>query len=185
MPEAAKIIYTKIDEAPALATHSLLPILRAFTKGSGIELEPWDISLTGRIIANFPDNLTDVQRIPDYLGMLGELSEDPSANIIKLPNISASIPQMKAAIRELQDKGYDIPDFPDVSSDRRRTRGSGPLLKGDRQRGQSGLAAREFRSPVIELGQGTRQAQSSSDDAGLAGSVENPRWPHDKRRLLR
>ncbi len=113
MPEAAKIIYTKIDEAPALATHSLLPILQAFTKGAGIELDTWDISLTGRIIANFPDNLTDEQRIPDYLTMLGELSEDPSANIIKLPNISASIPQLKGAIRELQDKGYNIPDYPD------------------------------------------------------------------------
>ena len=113
MPEVAKIIYTKIDEAPALATHSLLPILRAFTKGAGIELEPWDISLTGRIIANFPDNLTDEQKIPDYLGMLGELTEDPAANIIKLPNISASIPQLKRAIRELQGKGYDIPDYPD------------------------------------------------------------------------
>ena len=113
MPEVAKIIYTKIDEAPALATHSLLPILRAFTKGSGIELEPWDISLTGRIIANFPDNLTDEQKIPDYLGILGELTQDPAANIIKLPNISASIPQLKAAISELQDKGYDIPDYPD------------------------------------------------------------------------
>ena len=114
MPEAAKIIYTKIDEAPALATHSLLPILQAFTKGSGIEWEPWDISLTGRIIANFPDRLTEEQRIPDYLTMLGEMTEDPGANIIKLPNISASIPQMKGAIRELQEKGYDIPDFPDV-----------------------------------------------------------------------
>ena len=114
MPEAAKIIYTKIDEAPALATHSLLPILQAFTKGSGIELETWDISLTGRIIANFPDKLTDEQRIPDYLTILGELSEDPSANIIKLPNISASIPQLKGAIAELQSKGYSIPDFPDV-----------------------------------------------------------------------
>ena len=113
MPEAAKIIYTKIDEAPALATHSLLPILRAYTKGGGIELEAWDISLTGRIIANFPDNLTDEQKIPDYLGMLSELTEDPGANIIKLPNISASIPQLKGAIKELQDKGYNIPDYPD------------------------------------------------------------------------
>ncbi len=113
MPEKARIIYTKIDEAPALATHSLMPILRAFTKGSDIELEAWDISLTGRIIANFPDNLTDEQRIPDYLGMLGELSQDPAANIIKLPNISASIPQLKGAIKELQDKGYDVPDYPD------------------------------------------------------------------------
>ena len=116
MPDTAKIIYTKIDEAPALATHSLLPILQAFTKGSGIEWEPWDISLTGRIIANFPDRLTEEQRIPDYLTMLGELTEDPGANIIKLPNISASIPQMKGAIRELQEKGYNIPDFPDVPS---------------------------------------------------------------------
>ena len=116
MPEAAKIIYTKIDEAPALATHSLLPILQAYTKGSGIELETWDISLTGRIIANFPEWLTEEQRIPDYLTILGELTEDPGANIIKLPNISASIPQMKGAIAELQGKGYNVPDFPDSPS---------------------------------------------------------------------
>ena len=116
MPEAAKIIYTKIDEAPALATHSLLPVLQAFTKGSGIELETWDISLTGRIIANFPDRLTDEQKIPDYLTILGELTEDPGANIIKLPNISASIPQLKAAISELQGKGYNLPDYPDAPS---------------------------------------------------------------------
>ncbi len=113
MPEASQIIYTKVDEAPALATHSLLPILQAFTKGSGIELEAWDISLTGRIIANFPDNLTDEQRIPDYLTLSGELCLDPAANIVKLPNISASIPQLKGAIKELQDKGYEIPDYPD------------------------------------------------------------------------
>jgi isocitrate dehydrogenase len=113
MPEAAPIIYTKVDEAPALATYSLLPILRAFTKGSGIELGTWDISLTGRIIANFPDNLTEEQRIPDYLTMLGKLCLDPSANIVKLPNISASVPQLKAATKELQDKGYAIPDYPD------------------------------------------------------------------------
>ncbi len=113
MPEAAKIIYTKTDEAPALATHSLLPVLQAFTKGTGIDLETWDISLTGRIIANFPDNLTDDQKIPDYLRMCGELCLEPSANLVKLPNISASIPQLKSAISELQDKGYDIPDYPD------------------------------------------------------------------------
>jgi isocitrate dehydrogenase len=113
MTAASQIIYTKIDEAPALATHSLLPILQAYTKGSGIELETWDISLTGRIIANFPDNLTEDQKIPDYLTKLGELCEKPEANIIKLPNISASIPQLKAAIKELQEKGYDIPDYPE------------------------------------------------------------------------
>ncbi len=116
MAEAAKIIYTETDEAPFLATHSLLPILQAFTKSSGIELETWDISLSGRIIANFPDNLTDEQRIPDYLRMCGELCLEPSANLVKLPNISASIPQLKAAIAELQDKGYDIPDYPDQPS---------------------------------------------------------------------
>ena len=113
MPEASQIIYTKIDEAPALATHSLLPILRAFTKGSGIELESWDISLTGRIIANFPEKLTEDQKVLDYLTMCSVLCEDSKANIIKLPNISASIPQLKGAIQELQDKGYDIPDYPD------------------------------------------------------------------------
>ena len=113
MPDSSQIIYTKIDEAPALATHSLLPILQAFTKGSGIDLESWDISLTGRIIANFPDKLTDEQKVPDYLAMSGRLCLEPSANIIKLPNISASIPQLKGAIDELQEKGYDIPDYPD------------------------------------------------------------------------
>ena len=113
MPDAGKIIYTETDEAPALATHSLLPILQAFTKGSGIELETWDISLSGRIVANFPDNLMEEQRIPDYLRMCGELCLDPSANLVKLPNISASIPQLKAAIVELQDKGYDVPNYPD------------------------------------------------------------------------
>ena len=113
MPEAAKIIYTKTDEAPALATHSLLPILQAFTKGSGFDLETWDISLTGRIIANFPDNLTDEQKILDYLTMCGDLCKEPGANLVKLPNISASIPQLKSAIQELQVKGYAIPDYPD------------------------------------------------------------------------
>lgn len=113
MPEAAKIIYTETDEAPALATHSLLPILQAFTKGSGIALETWDISLSGRVLANFPDQLTAAQQIPDYLRMCGDLCLEPSANLVKLPNISASIPQLKAAIAELQGKGYAVPDYPD------------------------------------------------------------------------
>ena len=113
MAEAAKIIYTETDEAPALATHSLLPILQAFTKGTGIELETWDISLSGRIVANFPDKLTEEQRIPDYLRMCGELCLESTANLVKLPNISASIPQLKSAIAELQAKGYDVPDYPD------------------------------------------------------------------------
>jgi isocitrate dehydrogenase len=109
----AKIIWTKIDEAPALATHTLLPIIQAYTKDSGIEVETKDISLTGRIIANFPDKLTDEQKIPDYLTQLGELAKTPEGNIIKLPNISASIPQLQAATKELQENGYDIPDYPE------------------------------------------------------------------------
>ena len=108
-----KITWTKIDEAPALASYSLLPIVQSFTKGSGIEIEVKDISLAGRIIANFPENLTEEQKIPDYLAQLGELTQSPGANIIKLPNISASIPQLHAAIKELQSKGYKIPDYPD------------------------------------------------------------------------
>ena len=108
-----KITWTKIDEAPALASYSLLPIVKSFLKGTGIEIELKDISLAGRIIANFPDNLTDGQKIPDYLAELGKLTQKPEANIIKLPNISATIPQLNAAIKELQEKGYKIPDYPD------------------------------------------------------------------------
>jgi isocitrate dehydrogenase len=107
------ITWTKIDEAPALATYSLLPIVRAFTSGSGIDIETSDISLTGRIIANFPDNLGEDQKIPDNLAILGQLTQSPDANIVKLPNISASIPQLQAAIKELQSKGFDIPDYPE------------------------------------------------------------------------
>jgi len=112
MPNS-RIIYTKTDEAPALATFSLLPIVQAFTKAAGIEVETRDISLAGRIIANFPDKLTAEQKLDDALTELGELAKTPEANIIKLPNISASIPQLKAAIKELQGLGFDIPDFPE------------------------------------------------------------------------
>ena len=107
----SKIIYTKVDEAPALATYSFLPIIKAFTKSSGIEMVTKDISLAGRIIANFPENLTAEQKIGDHLAELGEMTQDPDANIIKLPNISASIPQLKAAIAELQSKGYNVPNY--------------------------------------------------------------------------
>ncbi|UCF36103.1 MAG: NADP-dependent isocitrate dehydrogenase [Acidobacteriota bacterium] len=110
---SAKIIWTQIDEAPALATFSLLPIVKAYTKGTGVEIETSDISLAGRIIANFPENLTEEQRIADHLAELGSLAKSPQGNIIKLPNISASIPQLQAAIKELQDQGYDIPDYPE------------------------------------------------------------------------
>jgi len=113
MTNVAKIIYTKTDEAPALATQSLLPIVKAFTAPSGIEIETKDISLAGRILANFPQYLNESQRINDALAELGALAKKPEANIIKLPNISASIPQLTAAIEELQAKGYAVPDYPD------------------------------------------------------------------------
>ena len=110
--ENSKIIYTLTDEAPALATYSLLPIIKAFTSKAGIEVETRDISLAGRILANFPEFLTDDQKISDALAELGELAKTPEANIIKLPNISASIPQLQAAIKELQEKGFNIPNYP-------------------------------------------------------------------------
>jgi isocitrate dehydrogenase len=108
-----KIIFTIVDEAPALATYSLLPIVQAFAKPAGIAVETRDISLAGRIIANFPEHLPSGQRIADDLAELGALTADPEANIIKLPNISASVPQLKEAIRELQSRGYRVPDYPD------------------------------------------------------------------------
>ncbi len=114
----SKIIWTQIDEAPALASYSLLPIVQSFTKGTGIEVETSDISLSGRILAQFPERLSQDQRVEDNLARLGELTQSPDANIIKLPNISASVPQLKAAIAELQEQGYDIPDYPsDPSTD--------------------------------------------------------------------
>ena len=112
----SKIIYTQTDEAPALATYSLLPIVQSFTKTAGIAIETRDISLSGRIIAAFPERLTEAQRIGDHLAELGTLATTPEANIIKLPNISASIPQLKAAIKELQSQGYNLPDYPEVPS---------------------------------------------------------------------
>ncbi len=107
------IIWTKVDEAPALATYSLLPVMKAFAKAAGVDISTKDISLAGRTIANFPDYLKKEQQKPDDLAYLGELTRQPDANIIKLPNISASIPQLQAAIKELQSKGYRIPDFPE------------------------------------------------------------------------
>ncbi|MCH2140731.1 MAG: NADP-dependent isocitrate dehydrogenase [Phycisphaerales bacterium] len=111
------IIYTHTDEAPALATRSFLPVIRTFTAGTGIDVQTRDISLSGRILSQFPERLTDSQRVSDDLAELGALAGTPQANIIKLPNISASIPQLKAAIAELQSQGYDLPDYPDEPQD--------------------------------------------------------------------
>jgi isocitrate dehydrogenase len=147
----SKIIWTKIDEAPALATHSLLPIVQAYVKGTGVEVETRDISLTGRIIANFPDKLTEEQKIADYLTQLGELTQTPEANIIKLPNISASIPQLQAAIKELQAKGFDIPLYPEEP-------------KNDEERALQARFAKVLGSavnPVLREGNSDRRAAAS------------------------
>ena len=113
----AKIIYTKTDEAPALATYSFLPIVNTFTEAAGVEVETSDLSLAGRILSTFPESLTDEQKVPDALAELGKLTQVPNANIIKLPNISASIPQLQEAIAELQSQGYDIPNYPETPKD--------------------------------------------------------------------
>ncbi|MCW8935988.1 MAG: NADP-dependent isocitrate dehydrogenase [Gammaproteobacteria bacterium] len=117
---SSKIIYTETDEAPALATYSLLPIVQAYSRVAGVEVESRDISLAGRIIANFPDNLKSEQKQADALAELGDLAKTPEANIIKLPNISASIPQLTEAIRELQSLGYDVPDYPEDPQDEKQ-----------------------------------------------------------------
>ena len=146
-----KINWTKIDEAPLLASYCLLPILKSYTKGTGIEFVEKDISLAGRIIANFPDNLTEGQNVPDYLAELGELTQDSNANIIKLPNISASIPQLKAAIKELQSKGYKIPNYPEE-------------LKTDEEKNLKERFAKVLGSavnPVLREGNSDRRAAAS------------------------
>ena len=146
-----KIIYTLTDEAPALATASFLPIIRTFAGAAGIEIEVRDISLSGRILAQFPDRLSDEQRLDDALSELGELAQTDAANIIKLPNISASMPQLKAAIAELQEQGYDIPDYPESPSDdeQREIRSRYDKVKGSAV------------NPVLRQGNSDRRAPAS------------------------
>src|SRR5690606_14049213 len=116
MSQHSTIIYTKTDEAPALATYSLLPIIQSFVAPAGIEMELKDISLAGRILANFSEYLQPSQQQEDALGLLGKMATQPEANIIKLPNISASVPQLKEAIAELRAKGYALPDYPEEAN---------------------------------------------------------------------
>ena len=144
----SKIIYTKTDEAPALATYSLLPIIQTFTKSAEIDVETRDISLAGRVIANFPEYLSRDQQISDALTELGELAKKPEANIIKLPNISASVPQMKAAITELQAQGYKLPDYPEEPSNAEEER---IKAKYDRIKGSAV-------NPVLREGNSDRRA---------------------------
>ena len=179
--QSAAIDYTFTDEAPALATYSLLPVVRAFAGVAGIGVTSSDISLSGRIIAVFPERLTEEQRIPDHLGLLGELTADPTANIIKLPNISASVPQLKAAIAELQAKGFDIPDHPDNPStdeerdirarfDRVKGSAVNPVLREGNSDRRAPKAVKEYaRSHPHSMGAWTAGSEShvatmSSDD---------------------
>jgi len=146
-----KIIYTQTDEAPALATQSLLPIVEAFAGVAGVEVDLRDISLAGRILAQFPDRLNGDHRVSDDLAELGELAKTPEANIIKLPNISASVPQLRAAIAELQDQGYDVPSYPsDPADDQQRDiRGRYDRVKGSAV------------NPVLREGNSDRRAPDS------------------------
>ena len=151
MADTPKILYTLTDEAPYLATQSLLPIVQAFAGAAGIAVETRDISLSGRILAQFPERLRPEQRIGDDLAELGQLATQPEANIIKLPNISASVPQLKAAIKELQAQGYDLPDYPEEPKD---AAGQDIKARNDRTKGSAV-------NPVLREGNSDRRAPQS------------------------
>ncbi len=166
-----KIIYTHTDEAPALATQSLLPIIRSFTAAADIEVELRDISLAGRILAQFPELLSEEQRIPDALSELGELAKTPDANIIKLPNISASVPQLKSAIRELQGQGYPIPDYPDdPRSDEEKD-----------ARARYGRVMGSAVNPVLREGNSDRRAPASVKEYVRSHPHSMGAWPEGSK----
>jgi isocitrate dehydrogenase len=164
-----KVIYTYTDEAPALATHSFLPIIEAFAGKAGVDVETRDISLAARILAQFPDRLTDAQRVPDALSELGELAKTPEANIIKLPNISASIPQLKAAIKELQGAGYDIPDYPEDprTDEEKAARAAYDTVKGSAV------------NPVLREGNSDRRAPASVKNFARKHPHSMGKWSAD------
>src|ERR1700741_248323 len=166
-----KIIYTHTDEAPALATQSLLPILAAFAAVAGVEVELRDISLAGRILAQFPDRLADAHRVSDDLAELGELAKTPDANIIKLPNISASVPQLRAAIAELQEQGYAIPDYPaePADDDERDARERYDRVKGSAV------------NPVLREGNSDRRAPASVKEYARNHPHSMGEWSSDSR----
>ena len=165
------IIYTITDEAPALATHSFLPIVSAYASTAGVGVETRDISLSGRILAQFPERLTDAQRVSDDLAELGELATKPEANIIKLPNISASIPQLKAAVKELQEQGYDLPGYPDEpkTDEERETRARYDKVKGSAV------------NPVLREGNSDRRAPASVKNYAKAHPHRMGVWSADSK----
>ncbi|MDP5081222.1 MAG: NADP-dependent isocitrate dehydrogenase [Winogradskyella sp.] len=171
MTKTAKIVYTKTDEAPALATRSFLPIVKAFTKSSGIIIETKDISLAARILAAFPDYLTPEQRVADALAELGELAKQPEANIIKLPNISASIPQLTDAIEELQAKGYKLPDYPEnpKSDDEKEIKSRYDKIKGSAV------------NPVLREGNSDRRAPKAVKNYAKKNPHSMGAWTSDSK----
>jgi isocitrate dehydrogenase len=171
MSENAKIIYTKTDEAPALATRSFLPIVEAFTATSNISIETKDISLAGRILANFSDFLNDDQKVNDALAELGELAKKPEANIIKLPNISASVPQLKAAIKELQEQGFAIPSYPDDanSSEEKEIQNRYNKIKGSAV------------NPVLREGNSDRRAPKAVKNYARKNPHSMGKWAADSK----
>ena len=166
-----KIIYTLTDEAPRLATYSLLPIVQAFTRAAGVAVETRDISLAGRILANFPDNLTAKQKVADQLTELGELTLKPEANIIKLPNVSASLPQLKAAIKELQAQGYKIPDYPED-----------PKTDADKEiKTRYGKVLGSAVNPVLREGNSDRRAAASVKQFARKHPHRMGKWAADSK----
>ncbi len=165
------IIYTKTDEAPALATYSFLPIVQAYTKHSGIAVETRDISLAGRIISQFPEYLSENQKIADHLAELGKLTLQPEANIIKLPNISASVPQLKAAIAELQKKGYKLPDYPEVAKDDKE---KDIKARYDKVKGSAV-------NPVLREGNSDRRAPKAVKDYAKSHPHKMGAWSSDSK----
>ena len=171
MTQEAKIIYTKTDEAPALATYSFLPIVQAYTKAAGVSLETKDISLAGRILSQFPEKLKDDQKVSDALAELGELAKKPEANIIKLPNISASIPQLKAAIKELQEKGYALPDYPDEPKNEEEKQAK---AKYDKVKGSAV-------NPVLREGNSDRRAPKAVKNFARKHPHKMGEWSSDSK----
>ena len=167
----SKIIYTETDEAPALATYSLLPIVQAFTHSAGVDVETRDISLSGRILANFPEFLEKEQRVPDALAELGTLASQPEANIIKLPNISASLPQLREAIKELRSLGFDVPLYPtDPATDEDRD----VQARYDRIKGSAV-------NPVLREGNSDRRAPSSVKEYARNNPHDMGEWSKNSK----
>ncbi len=171
MTQKSKIVYTKTDEAPALATYSLLPIVQKYTTAASVDLETRDISLAGRILAQFPEYLKPEQKVNDALAELGALAKKPEANIIKLPNISASIPQLKAAIKELQSKGYDLPDYPDdpQNEDEKKIKNTYDKVKGSAV------------NPVLREGNSDRRAPKAVKEFARKHPHSMGEWSSDSK----